>query len=170
MWAVADHSKHCVYIFNSQDQVVRMIGSKGKGNGEFYKPAGLAFDDYNNLYVVCRYNHRVQKLTVDIEFLLKFSNMGTADGQLDCPLGMTVHNKRVYVADQCNHHISVLQCDGNFSQTIGQSGELNCPFDVVVNNNNHLLVANLYGNCVSVFTLDGIYITELVHRAPAEVS
>ena len=44
MWAVADHSNHCVYIFDSQDQVVRKIGSKGKGNGEFDKPAGLAFD------------------------------------------------------------------------------------------------------------------------------
>ena len=161
MWAVADHSNHCVYIFDSQDQVVRKIGSKGKGNGEFDKPAGLAFDDDNNLYVVCRYNHRVQKLTVDGEFLLKFGDMGTADGQLDCPLGITVHNKRVYVADQCNHRISVFQCNGNFSQTIGQSGELNCPFDVVVNNNNHLLVANLYGNCVSVFTLDGTYINRI---------
>ena len=76
----------CTYVFDSQDQVVRKIGSKGKGNDEFDKPAGLAFDDDNNLYVVCRYNHRVQKLTVDGEFLLKFGDMGTADGQLDCPL------------------------------------------------------------------------------------
>ena len=52
MWVVADHSNHCVYIFDSQDQVVRKIGSKGKGYGEFDKPAGLAFDDDNNLYVV----------------------------------------------------------------------------------------------------------------------
>ena len=99
MWAIADHFNHCVYIFDSQDHVVRKIGSKGKGNGEFDKPAGLAFDDDNNLYVVCRYNHRVQKLTIDGEFLLKFGDMGTADGQLDCPLGITIHNKRVYVAD-----------------------------------------------------------------------
>ena len=70
MWAVADHSNHCVYIFDSQDQVVRKIGSEGKGNDKFDKPAGLAFDDDNNLYVVCRYNHQVQKLTVHGEFQL----------------------------------------------------------------------------------------------------
>ena len=63
MWAVADHSNHCLYIFDSQDQVVRKIGSKGKGNGEFDSPAGLAFDDDNNLYVVCRYNHRPRVAT-----------------------------------------------------------------------------------------------------------
>ena len=49
MWAVADHSNHCVYTFDSQDQVVRKIGSKGKGNGEFDKPVGLVFSDDNNL-------------------------------------------------------------------------------------------------------------------------
>ena len=86
MWAVADHSNHCVYIFDNQDQVVRKFGSKGNGHDEFDKPAGLAFDADNNLYVVCRYNHQVQKLTVNRKFLLQFGNMGTADGQLDCPL------------------------------------------------------------------------------------
>ena len=35
-----------------------------KGNGEFDKPARLALDADNNFYVVCGYNHRVQKLTV----------------------------------------------------------------------------------------------------------
>ena len=53
----------------------------------------------------------------------------------------------------------MFQCDGTFSQTIGQSGELNHPYDVAVNNN-QLLVANYYGNCISVFTLDGNYISK----------
>ena len=163
MWAVADHSNHCVYIFDSQDQVVRKIGSEGKGNGEFNSPAGLAFDDDNNLYVVCRYNHRVQKFIINGQFLLQFGNEGKGNGQLNYPLGITVHNKRVYVADQSNHRISVFQCDGNFSKTIGQSGELNYPFDVAVTNN-QLLVANFSGHCISIFTLDGNYISKFGKR------
>ena len=55
MWVVSDHSNHCVYIFDSQDQLVKTFGSKGKSNGQFDGPAGLAFDDDNNLYVVCTY-------------------------------------------------------------------------------------------------------------------
>ena len=106
-------------------------------------------------------NHRIQKLTVEGKFLLQYSDMGTADGQLEYILGITVHNKRVYVADQCDHCISVLWCDGNFCQTIGKSGELNYPFDVVVNNNIHLLVANLYGNWISLFAIDGTYINRI---------
>ena len=70
-----------------------------------------------------------------------------------------VYNKRVYVADQYNHCISVFQCDGNFSHAIGQSGVLNYPFDVAVNNN-QLLVANYGGSCITIFTLDLNYISK----------
>ena len=32
IWAVTDYSKHCVYIFDEQDQLVRKVGSYGSGN------------------------------------------------------------------------------------------------------------------------------------------
>ena len=159
MWAVADCFNHCVYIFDSQDQVVKSFGTKGNGNGQFKFPTGVAFDDDNNLYVVDNNNHRVQKFNVRGEYMLKFGNYGSNNGQLHYPVRIMVHNKRVYVADQSNHRISVFQCDGNFSQTIGKSGELNYPYDVAVTNN-QLLVANYYGHCISIFTLDGNYISK----------
>lgn len=62
--------------------------------------------------------------------------------------------------DQCNHCISVFKCDGNFIHSIGQSDQLNHPFDVAVNSNNQLIVANGFNSCISIFTLEGIYISE----------
>ena len=35
LWAVADHSNHCVYIFDDKDQLVRKFGSNGNNNGQF---------------------------------------------------------------------------------------------------------------------------------------
>ena len=159
MWAVADTTNCCVYIFDSQDQVVKTFGAQGNGNGQFTLPMGVAFDDDNHLYVVDNSNHWVQKFTITGEDMLNFGNHGSNNGQLQNPVGITVYNKRVYVADQLNHRISVFRCDGNFSQTIGQSGELNCPLDVAVTNN-QLLVANYNGHCISIFTLDGYYISK----------
>ena len=159
MWAVADRSNHCVYIFDSQDQVVKSFGAPGNGNGQFHWPTGVAFDDDNHLYVVDKDNHRVQKFNTRGEYMFRFGKYGSKNGQLQYPVGITVHNKRVYVSDQFNHHISVFQCDGNFSQTIGQSGEFNRPYDVAVTNN-QLLVANYDGHCISIFTLDGNYISK----------
>ena len=163
MWAVADHFNHCVYIFDSQDLVVKSFGAPGNGNGQFNYPRGVAFDDDNHLYVVDKDNHRVQIFNARGEYILKFGNCGTNNGQLQYPVGITVHNKRVYVADQLNDRISVFHCDGNFSQTIGQLGELNNPLDVAVTNN-QLLVANYNGHYISIFTLDGNYISKFGKR------
>jgi len=44
MWAVADNTKHCVYIFDEQDELIRMVGNHGYGNGQFYRPEGVKFD------------------------------------------------------------------------------------------------------------------------------
>ena len=159
MWAVADCSNHCVYIFDSQDQVVTKFGAHGNGNGQFKDPRGVAFDDDNHLYVVDNNNYRVQKFTIRGEYMLKFGSYGSSNDQLQYPVGISVHNKRVYVTDQSNHRISVFQCDGNFSQTIGQSRELTFPYNVAVTNN-QLLVAHYFGHCISIFTLDGNYISK----------
>ena len=51
MWAVADYIKHCVYVFDEQDQLIRKIGSQGNSSGKFQSPEGVAFDHNNCLYV-----------------------------------------------------------------------------------------------------------------------
>ena len=85
--------------------------------------------------------------------VVQFGNYGSNNGQLNYPVGITIHNNRVYVADQCNERISVFQCDGNFIHTIGQSDQLNHPLDVAVSYGDH---------CISIFTLDGNYVHQQV--------
>ena len=48
LWAVADYSNHCVYIFDDRDELVRKFGTNGNNNGQF---SNLAFDNHNHLYV-----------------------------------------------------------------------------------------------------------------------
>ena len=157
MWAVADWSNHCVYIFNGEDQLVRKFGSDGSGNGKFDGPAGVAFDSDDHLYVADFSNHRVQKFTIDGKYLLQFGGEGSENGKLKYPRGLAVHNHKVYVTDCNNHRISVFQTDGKFHHTIG-SGQLSSPYDVTVNGNNQLLVADYAHHCIYTFTLDGDYV------------
>ena len=156
MWAVADRSNNCVYIFDGEDQLVRKIGSYGSGNGQFIYPAGVAFDSDDHLYVVDHGNHRVQKFTIDGKYLLQFGGEGSGNGKLKGPKGLAVHNHKVYVADY-KKRISVFQTDGKFHHTIG-SGQLGDPYDVTVNGNNQLLVADYAHHCIYTFTLDGDYV------------
>ena len=157
IWAVADSTNNCVYIFDGEDQLVRKIGSCGSGNGQFQCPQGVAFDSDDHLYVVDFNNHRVQKFSVDGKFLLQFGGKGSWDGKLNFPRGLAVHNHQVYVADYDNKRISVFQTDGKFHHTIGL-GQLGTPHDVTVNGNNQLLVADNAHHCIYTFTLDGDYV------------
>ena len=152
IWAVTDFTKHCVYIFDGEDQLVRKFGSRGSGNGQFSTPAGVAFDSDDHLYVVDHSNHRVQKFTTDGKYLLQF---GSDNGK--SLYTTAVHDHKVYVTDCNNHRILVFQTNGKFHHTIG-SGQLGKPIDVTVNGNNQLLVADYDHCCICTFTLDGDYV------------
>ena len=156
-WAATGRYKNCVYVFDNNDQLVRKFGSPGRDNGHFNYPRGVAFDNDNHLYVVDKDNHRVQKFNVNGNYLLQFGGSGSHDGQIKEPYGITTHNGRVYVADQGNHRISVFQYSGQFCISFG-SDQLRKPYDVAVNINNQLLVADKHCHCIVTYTLDGHYV------------
>ena len=160
MWAVADYSKHCVYIFDGQDQFIRKVGSHGNGNGQLNNPEGVTFDSNNHLYVADYNNKRVQVFDVSGKYLHQFGCGGSGNGELWGPVGITIHNNKVFVTENNNHRISVFHTNGQFSHIIGK-GQLGYPYDVTVNTNNQLLVADIRHHCIYTFTLDGNYVSKL---------
>ncbi|XP_065907137.1 tripartite motif-containing protein 2-like [Dysidea avara] len=159
VWAVADRSHHCVYVFDGQEKLVRKVVSSGSNTGQFSHPHGVAFDNDNHLYVADSSNHSVQKFYDNGNYLLQFGGHGSGDSQLANPYGITTHNGRVYVADNGNHRISVFQYNGQFCISFG-SDQLGGPYDVAVNVNNQLLVADCNNHCIVTFTLDGQYVSK----------
>ena len=152
VWAVTNGFDGSVYIFDGQDELVRKFS---RPSGEFAYPHGLAFDAKNHLYVSEFNGHKIDKVNINGEFLLQFGCYGNGEGELICPCGITVHNEKLYVAD--NERISVFQLDGQFSCVIG-SGLLTRPWDVTVSSNEHLLVTDSRSHCIFSFTLDGAYV------------
>ena len=163
MWAVADSTKHCVYIFDGQDQLIRKVGSYGNGNGQLNKPEGVTFDSNNHLYVADYWNNRVQVFDMNGKYLQQFNSSESGNGQLNHPIGITIHNNKVFVTEDCNRRISVFHINGQFSHIIGK-GQLGSPYDVTVNTNNQLLVADYSHHCIYTFTLDGNYVSKFATR------
>ena len=117
-WAVTDSSKHCVHLFNGEDQLVKTFGTIGSTNGEFNNPKGVVFDGDDHLYVVDGSNHRVQKFDTTGNYLLQFGSKSD-NGKLNSPTGIAVHNDKVYVADSGNSIISVFRLDGEYCFSFG---------------------------------------------------
>ena len=163
MWAVADNTKHCVYIFDGQDKLIRKVGSHGNGNGQLNRPEGVTFDSNNHLYVADYSNHRVQVFDVSGKYLHQLGSSGSGNSQLSGPIGITIHNNKVFVTENFNSRISVFHTNGQFSHIIGK-GQLGEPYDVTVNTNNQLLVADVNHHCIYTFTLDGNYVSKFATR------
>jgi len=153
-WAVTDDSNHCVMIFDSCDELLRKVGTKGGSVCEFQRPLGIAFNTSNNFYVVDHYNHRVQKFDINGRFLMQFGNTGSKNEKLYYPIGIAVHNGRVYVTDHGNSRVSVFDCDGLFCDIIGSPKQLLHPYGVACVDD-HLLVADWGHHCIFHFTLSG---------------
>lgn len=160
MWAVADLSKHCVYVFDKEDELVVKIGSRGNSNGRFYCPYGVAFDSDGHLYIADGGNHRVQKFDAAGNYLLQFGSKGSSGGQLNNPRGIVIHDDKLYVADSNNKRISIFQTNnGEFCHFIGK-GHLDAPYDISVNTNDLLVVVDHDQHCISTFTLEGEFVNK----------
>ena len=153
MWAVADSSNDCVYIFNAFDQLIRTLYN-------LRGPKGVAFCIGNSIYVSESEGHRVKKFDSNGKCLLQFGSHGQDKGQLSYPYGLTVYNHKLYVAEDSNYRVSVFHTDGKFFQTIGNKDQLIHPVRDIAVYDDKLFVAT-YSH-VHIFSIDGNYLKNIV--------
>ena len=65
-------------------------GDKGRADGEFNRPSGIAFDADDNLLVTDSLNCRVQRYTREGRFLESWGRPGSGDGEFNLPWGIHV--------------------------------------------------------------------------------
>jgi DNA-binding beta-propeller fold protein YncE len=113
---VADACNHRVQVFDATGSEARLLfswGENGHEPGQLNYPydilldeAGLAGEQDGHVYL-CEYgNHRVQKFTLDGQFVGLWGENGRREGQLDQPWGITRDSRgRMYVLDSYNHRV-----------------------------------------------------------------
>jgi sugar lactone lactonase YvrE len=113
---VTDACNYRVQVFEvrgSEAKLVKSWGKQGHGPGELNYPydilldeAALAGDADGRVYLCEFGNHRVQKFTLEGEFVGSFGRNGRREGELDQPWGIGRDSKgRMYVLDSYNHRV-----------------------------------------------------------------
>lgn len=158
---VADYDNNRVQKFDLSGNFISQIGTTSTGftddsEGEFYRPAGLAVDSSNNLYVVDSYHERVQKFDSSGNFLFMFGwgvdtganafeicisgcqigSIGVDNGRFDHPYGVAIDSLgNIYIADTNGdlgdangHRIQKFDSSGNFVTKTGSFGTGNGSF------------------------------------------
>ena len=141
-------------------QVLGIIGSTGKGPGEFLYPRGIDLDADGNLWVVDR-TGRIQHFTPDGRVLGIILLPLTEKGY---PTGLTVGpDGNLYVPDTHYHRVLVYDAKGTLLRKFGEfgtgDGQFIYPTDVAVLPDGRILVSEYGGNDrISIWSADGRFL------------
>jgi len=151
---------------------------------QFRRPAALAMDQGGNLYVADEKNHRIRVITPE-KTVSTLAGSGTTgallggyvDGPVDTarfadPIALCLGpDGRIYVADSDNQRIRAVSREGVVATLAGSgdSGKLiggyvdgptdiaqfNCPYDVVMDEQGSIFVADYFNNVIRRIAHDG---------------
>jgi len=152
---------------------LRVIGSRGTGDGQFERPnGGIAFDGEGNLVVADGGNHRIQVLRyTDGALLRTIGSFGARNGQLNKPWGLAFDGAgNLIVCERGGHRVQVLRyIDGAHVSTIGSwgsgNGQFEHPTGIAVDGEGNVAVFDSENYRVQVHRLsDGAYIRTIGSR------
>ena len=154
----------CVSVFSSSGDNLRSFGTEGSGQGQFINPHGVAVDGEGNILVADCNNHRIQKFTAKGQFLTAEGTKGSGSLQFNevRDIAINISNNKVYVVDNINHRIQVLNPDLTFSNTFGKrgrnKGEFSYPSAIACDGTGNVYVADSANNRIQVFTSTGKFL------------
>ena len=120
----------CITVHAPDGQVKLRWGKKGKGDGEFDCPGGIALSSDGRVYVADQTNHRVQVFDRSGKFLFKWGEYGNATGQFGGgdavysrtggPQFITLDNEGdVWTTESMGCRVQVYTHDGEFIRAWG---------------------------------------------------
>jgi len=177
---ISDYNNQQIQKFTKDGKFVKRWGgiSFMEKNGKFGLVFGITIDKKGFIYTTdfetrgAPGDHphwaRVQKFTLDGEFVTKWGELGIGDNKFFWPTGITTDkNCNVYVVDAINNNVQVFSEDGRFIKRWGKAGsldgELNSPRAIVLDDEGFIYISDGYGSTpvkarVQKFTNDGVFV------------
>lgn len=125
---VASH--HKLQKFSPGGQLMKSVGQKGEGEGEFWYPLGITFHS-NRVYVCDEDNGRIQVFDTDLTFKQSIGSCCSGTGQFLQPHDVKFDKDgNMYVVEYQNNRVQVVDESGHFLRMFGHvkgAGELLCP-------------------------------------------
>lgn len=157
---VADTYAHDIKVFSDDGRLLRVIGRRGEGAGEFNFPTHLAWAQ-GELYVTDTLNNRVQVFAADGQLQTRqLGQRGLLLGNLVRPKGVGVDGEgNVYVIESYYDSLLVFSPQGDFLMPIGgtgtATGRFYLPAGVWVDGSNRVHIADMFNGRVVTFQFLG---------------
>ncbi len=138
----------------------------------FFGPSGVTFDKAGNVYVGDFNGERILKFTPDGQQIgVIGGTVGTAPGEFQGVAGVRISSVsgNIYVADQYNNRVQVLDPNGNPLLAFGSAGsgpgQLLQPIGIEVDDKENVYVADSINSRVQVFDKNGNFLTSFGENA-----
>ncbi|MBO9540322.1 protein kinase [bacterium] len=106
---VLDFGSSCIQVFGSRGELVKTVGRRGNGPGEFSIPREITIDRFGNWFVADTLNHRIQVFDPEGNFVLAFGKKGAGPDEFNGPEGLTIGpDDTLYVSDRGNGRVLLL--------------------------------------------------------------
>ena len=153
-----ESNSHKVVIYGKDGVKIKVIGTRGDGQGQFNVPLQAAVGPDGTLYVLDSGNFRIQAFDRDGTFLRSFGQAGINPGNFARPRGIAVGDDgNIYVSDASFNNFQIFQPDGQLLLAIGQPGSESNPGrygllnGIAVDETGHVYVTDQLFNKVEVF-------------------
>ena len=161
---VTECDGHCVSVFGPSGEKLRSFGTHGSGQGQFKYPSGVTVDDEGNIFVADNNNHRIQKFTGEGQILAAIGTKGSGPLRFCHPtdIASNTSNNKVYVVDNWNICVQVLNSDLTFFSTFGMQGsgkgQFRDPRCIACDSTGKVYVADTNNHRIQVFTAEGKFL------------
>uniref|UniRef100_A0ABM0N0Q1 Tripartite motif-containing protein 2-like n=1 Tax=Saccoglossus kowalevskii TaxID=10224 RepID=A0ABM0N0Q1_SACKO len=146
---VSEYSKDCIRKYTQGGVFIKSFGKSGDRQGEFDTPYLLAINSKGMVYVSGWYNHRIQVLNSDDQFMFEFFSTGVS--RMSYPTGVAV-DKNDYVYVSSEHKVTKHDSNGQFIFRIDSDKDgLSRPRGVAVCNDGRIAVVDCDNKCIKVF-------------------
>ena len=164
-WGVAiNHKGELVVTERGEDKCVSVYSPNGRKIQAFHthgSPLGVALDGEGNILVGENTHHFIKRFSPQGQLLATVGTRGNGQLQFQNPYDISFNstNNKVYVVDNSNHRIQVLNSDLTFSAIIGKEGsdkgQFHHPSAIACDSAGNVYVADSANHCVQVFTAKG---------------
>ena len=123
-----DSELHRVMVYGADGKIVRELGRRGSGEGEFNLPVQAAVSPQGHLHVLDAGNFRVQTFDAEGRFLRSFGKVGTGLGQFARPRNLACDDQgRLYVTDGAFGNLQIFSPEGELLLAIGRGNRRDLP-------------------------------------------
>ena len=163
---LVDTGTHRILKFSPVGKLLHTAGTestRGNTSGEFNGPVGIGISPEGKVFICDCFNHRVQILGPELQFLEEFGEMGDGPKKFLRPWDVAFDKQgNVYIADCGNRCVKVFTAGLKPVKVIGQGngkaykkGDLRAPSSLCIDKNDFLYVADKSLGSVSVYDNQG---------------